>query len=131
MRRLHVLSECSSLKLAPAGHTQMQETCVRADSIEHWCEKVDMPYHTLRETFRRVEGISLVECWQRCRLQKAKALLANRGKYIFEVAYELGFSSDGNFANWFKETRGDDNQKIFRASSGCASIIYSKPGQNL
>jgi len=84
----------------------MHESCGRADSIEHLCEKVGMPYHTLRKLFRRVEGISLVEYWHRCRLQKAEELLANEDKLIFEVACEMGFSSDGNFTNWFKKHKG-------------------------
>jgi len=84
----------------------MQESCGHADSIEHLCENLEIPYHTLRKLFRRVEGISLVEYWQRCRLQKAEELLANEDKYIFEVANEMGFSSDGNFTNWFKKQKG-------------------------
>jgi AraC-like DNA-binding protein len=70
------------------------------------CENLEIPYHTLRKLFRRVEGISLAEYWQRCRLHKVEELLANQGKYIFEVAYEMGFSSDGNFTNWFKKQKG-------------------------
>jgi transcriptional regulator GlxA family with amidase domain len=44
------------------------------------------PDHTVRKLFRRAEGISLAEYWQRCRLQKAEELLSNPGEYIFEVA---------------------------------------------
>lgn len=84
----------------------MHDECGHADSIEHLCEKVGLPYHTMRKVFRRAEGISLVEYWQRCRLQKAEELLSNQDKYIFEVAYEMGFSSDGNFTNWFKKHQG-------------------------
>jgi AraC-like DNA-binding protein len=84
----------------------MRGSCGRADSIEHLCEKVDMPYHILRKTFRRVEGISLVEYWQRCRLQKAEELLSNPSEYIFEVASQRGFSSDGYFTDWFKKHEG-------------------------
>ncbi len=84
----------------------MRESCDRADSIEHLCANVAIPYHTLRKLFRRFEGISLVDYWQRCRLQKAEELLSNQNKYIFEVAYEMGFSSDGNFTNWFKKQKG-------------------------
>lgn len=84
----------------------MHESCGHADSIEHLSENLEIPYHALRKLFRRVEGISLAEYWQCCRLQKAEELLANGNKYIFEVAYEMGFSSDGNFTNWFKEQKG-------------------------
>lgn len=93
----------------------MHDSCGRADSIEHLCEKVETPYHTVRKLFRRVEGISLVEYWQRCRLQKAEELLSNQDKYIFEVAYEMGFSSDGNFTNWFKKQKGI-TPKVYRQS---------------
>jgi AraC-like DNA-binding protein len=91
----------------------MRESCGRADSMEHLCEEVEIPYHTLRKLFRRVEGVCLVEYWRRCRLQKAEELLANQGKYIFEVAYEMGFSSDGNFTNWFKKQK-DMTPKAYR-----------------
>lgn len=84
----------------------MHESCGHADSIEHLSENLEIPYHTLRKLFRRVEGISLVEYWQHCRLQKAEELLTSRDKLIFEVAYEMGFSSDGNFTNWFKKQKG-------------------------
>jgi AraC-like DNA-binding protein len=84
----------------------MHKSCGHADSIEHLCEEIGMPYHTLRKLFRRVEGIRLIEYWQRCRLHKAEKLLANKDKLVFEVAYEMGFSSDGNFTNWFKKQKG-------------------------
>jgi len=61
-------------KMAPELVAQikqlMQESCGHADSIEHLCENIEIPYHTLRKLFRRVEGISLVEYWQRCPLAK-------------------------------------------------------------
>jgi len=91
----------------------MHESCGRADSIEHLCENLEIPYHTLRKLFRRVEGISLAEYWHRCRLQKAEELLANKDKLTFEVAYEMGFSSDGNFTNWFKKHKGM-TPKVYR-----------------
>ncbi len=100
------LSRKMALDLVSRLKQIMYDSCGHADLIEHLCDHVEIPYHTLRKLFRRVEGISLVEYWQRCRLQKAEDLLANHDKYIFEVAYEMGFSSDGNFTNWFKKHKG-------------------------
>ena len=84
----------------------MNEATSRPYTIEYLCEKVEIPYHTLRKLFRRIEGISLSEYWHQCRLQKAEELLLNTDKYIFEIAHEIGFSSDGNFTNWFKKRNG-------------------------
>lgn len=83
----------------------MRASCNQAYSVQHFCARLDMPYHTLRKLFRRREGLSLSKYWQRCRLQKAEELLS-QNKYVFEVAYEMGFSSEGNFANWFKKQKG-------------------------
>lgn len=84
----------------------MHKSCGRAHSLEHLCEQVKIPYHTLRKLFRRREGISLLEYWQLCRLQKAEELLSNKNKLIFEVVCEMGFSSEGNFTRWFKKRKG-------------------------
>jgi two-component system response regulator YesN len=100
------LSRKMELDLITQTKQLMHESRGHADSIEHLCEKIKIPYHTLRKLFRRVEGISLIEYRRRCRLQKAEELLSNPNKYIFEVAYEMGFSSDGNFTNWFKKYKG-------------------------
>ena len=83
----------------------MHESCGRARSIEHFCEQAEIPYHTLRKSFHRIEGISLSEYWQQCRLQKAEELLAKPDTYVFEVAYAMGFS-EGNFTAWFKKRKG-------------------------
>jgi len=36
---------------------------------------------------------------------KAEELLSKPNRLIFEVAYEMGFSSEGNFTNWFKKLK--------------------------
>jgi hypothetical protein len=38
--------------------------------------------------------------------RRAEELLSCTDKYVFEVAYEMGFSSEGNFTNWFKKRKG-------------------------
>jgi len=83
----------------------MRESCNQAHSVQHFCARIDISYHTLRKLFRRREGLSLSKYWQRCRLQKAEELLS-QNKYVFEVAYQMGFSSEGNFTNWFKKHKG-------------------------
>lgn len=83
----------------------MHESYGHADSIEHLSENLEIPYHTLRKLCRRVEGISLVEYWQRCRLHWAEELLSNQDKYIFEVAYEMGFSPMGILPTGSRNTR--------------------------
>ena len=84
----------------------MNEACERFLSVEHLCEQIDVSYHTFRKVFRRNEGVCLSEFLQQCRLQKAEALLSDRDKCIFEVAYEMSFSSDAYFTNWFKKQTG-------------------------
>lgn len=75
-------------------------------TLEELCEQINVPYHSLRKIFRRAEGLTLLEYWQLCRIQKAEQLLSTTDKYIYEVAYDLGFTSDGNFTNWFKKHKG-------------------------
>ncbi len=108
----------------------MHESCSRVYSIEHFCEQVGVPYHTLRKLFRRLEGTSLSAYWQRCRLQKAEELLSDPEKRIFEVAYEMEFSADGNFTNWFKKRKGMTPtvyKQIFSGGGG----EFPERGQNL
>jgi len=84
----------------------MYESCHKASSVKHFCQQVGLPYHTLRKQFRRAEGISLSAHWQKCRLKKAEELLSDPDKYVFEVAYEMGFTDEGNFTSWFKKRTG-------------------------
>ncbi|GEM_PF-5787464 len=62
------LNQKIALELVTRLKRLMHGECGHADSIEHLCEKVGLPYHTLRKLFRRVEGIRLVEYWHGCRL---------------------------------------------------------------
>ena len=84
----------------------MLESYKSPHSIEELCELVGESYHTFRKQFRRVEGITLSEDYQRLRLQEAERLLGDSEKRIFEVVSEIGLSDEGNFTNWFKKKTG-------------------------
>jgi AraC-like DNA-binding protein len=84
----------------------MKESYEEFHSVEFLCEQIGVTYHTFRKEFRRHEGICLSRFFQQCRLQKAEQFLNQKDSCIFQVAYKIGFSSDGNFSRWFKKQKG-------------------------
>jgi AraC-like DNA-binding protein len=127
-----ITSNTTREKMDPVSRIKqvMHESCGSANSLEQLCEQVEIPYHTVRKLFRRIEGISLLEYWHHCRLQRAEEQLSSTDKYIFEVAYEMGFSSEGNFTNWFKKHKGMTPRE-YRQQAQRREGCYSKLGQKL
>jgi len=56
----------------------------------------------LKQSFREMFGVSIYQYFQRMRLEKARLLLAGKGRTVKEVAYELGFTNIGHFSRLFE-----------------------------
>jgi|GEM_PF-1422625 len=56
----------------------------------------------LKHSFREMFGVSIYQYFQRMRLEKARQLLAEKGRTVKEVAYELGFTNTGHFSRLFE-----------------------------
>lgn len=56
----------------------------------------------LKQSFREMFGVSIYQYFQRMRLEKGRQLLAERGRTVKDVAYELGFSNIGHFSRLFE-----------------------------
>ena len=84
----------------------MLETCAHPQNIEHLCELAGASYEKLRKEFRRVEGMTLSEYYQKVPLEAAEQKLRDFEKPIFLIAYELGFRYESNFSLWFYRRKG-------------------------
>ena len=60
----------------------------------------------LYRKLKALTGSSPVELLRTIRLSRAKELLADSGKSVSEVAYEVGFSSPSYFTKCYKEAFG-------------------------
>lgn len=56
----------------------------------------------LKGAFREVFGVSIYQYFQNARMEKAKELLAESGRTVKEVGYELGFTNIGHFSRLFE-----------------------------
>jgi AraC-like DNA-binding protein len=56
----------------------------------------------LKGAFREVFGVSIYQYFQNVRMEKAKELLAESGRTVKEVGYELGFTNIGHFSRLFE-----------------------------
>lgn len=56
----------------------------------------------LKSSFREVFGVSVYQYFQHARLEKARELLAESGRTVKEVGYELGFTNIGHFSRLFE-----------------------------
>lgn len=63
------------------------------------------PYHFLR-LFRRVTGATPHQYLLQCRLKRAAALLAEPGRSITDIAYDVGFGDLSNFVRSFRRAAG-------------------------
>lgn len=56
----------------------------------------------LKQSFREIFGASIYQYFQNARLEKARQLLAESGRTVKEVGYELGFTNIGHFSRLFE-----------------------------
>lgn len=63
------------------------------------------PYH-LHRTFKRIQGCTPLEYIQDVRIEKAKQLLRDSGKTVFEVGCDVGLDNTAYFITLFKKKTG-------------------------
>jgi AraC-like DNA-binding protein len=56
----------------------------------------------LKQSFREIFGVSIYQYFQNARLEKARQLLAEGGRTVKDVGYELGFTNIGHFSRLFE-----------------------------
>jgi AraC-like DNA-binding protein len=56
----------------------------------------------LKAAFREVFGVSVYQYFQTARMERARELLAENGRTVKEVGYELGFTNIGHFSRLFE-----------------------------
>ncbi|HEY4108082.1 AraC family transcriptional regulator [Puia sp.] len=56
----------------------------------------------LKQAFREVFGVSIYQYFQQARMERARELLAEGGRTVTEVGYELGFTNIGHFSRLFE-----------------------------
>lgn len=78
----------------------------RLDGIETLAKELDLPPEKLRKTFRRAEGIPISQFIVMTRVENAKSLLRNTGKYCYEICFEVGFPRQDGGARTFKRITG-------------------------
>lgn len=75
------------------------------------------PFHFLR-LFRRVLGVTPHQYLLRSRLRHAARLLADRGRAISDIAYEVGFADLSNFTRTFRRVAGVSPREFRSAAAG-------------
>jgi AraC-like DNA-binding protein len=73
-----------------------------APGIASLARGVLMSESQLKQAFREVFGVSIYQYFQNARMEKAKEMLAESGRTVKEVGYELGFTNIGHFSRLFE-----------------------------
>ncbi len=80
--------------------------CRPALSIPEVCEKFRISQTQLSLAFKREMGVSFLQYVLEKRIERAKALLRDSEKKIYEIALETGFEDPGYFSYCFKQRTG-------------------------
>ncbi|HWB76550.1 MAG TPA: AraC family transcriptional regulator, partial [Nannocystaceae bacterium] len=83
------------------------------------------PFHFLR-IFGAVLGVTPHQYLVRCRLRRAAALLADRGRSITAIAYEVGFADVSNFVRTFGRAAGVSPAKFRSAPRDHRKILQDR-----
>lgn len=111
---LHLITELMDESSANNDRTLNAELINRAQShiLEHATEIVDfaalaeslgIPYRTLRYTFAKETGTSLLQYQLNIRLARAKNLLRSSDMPVADIATALGFNSTWYFTHFFQQ----------------------------
>jgi AraC-like DNA-binding protein len=84
------------------------------------------PFHFLR-LFASVLGVTPHQYLVRSRLRHAARLLADDGRSITDVAYDVGFGDLSNFVRTFHRAAGISPRKFREASRGMRKIFQERP----
>jgi len=82
-------------------------------------------FHFLR-LFARVLGVTPHQYLVRCRLRRAARLLAERGRSITDVAFDIGFGDLSNFVRTFHRAAGVSPREFRRAAKGDCKIFQDR-----
>ena len=80
--------------------------CIRDSSISDVCEAFHISQTQLSLIFKREMGTSFLQYVLDKRIERAKALLRDSEKKIYEIALETGFEDPGYFSYCFKQRCG-------------------------
>jgi AraC-like DNA-binding protein len=83
------------------------------------------PFHFLR-LFSRVLGVTPHQYLVRCRLKHAARLLAEDGRDVTDIAYDVGFGDLSNFVRTFHRAAGVSPLKFRQASRGMRKIFQER-----
>jgi AraC-like DNA-binding protein len=83
------------------------------------------PFHFLR-LFARVLGVTPHQYLVRCRLKHAARLLAEDGRDVTDIAYDVGFGDLSNFVRTFHRAAGVSPLKFRQASRGMRKIFQER-----
>jgi AraC-like DNA-binding protein len=83
------------------------------------------PFHFLR-LFSRALGVTPHQYLVRCRLKHAARLLAEDGRDVTDIAYDVGFGDLSNFVRTFHRAAGLSPLKFRQASRGVRKIFQER-----
>lgn len=84
----------------------MRRDIVRNHDMVRFAEKHHISYSYFRRMFKKFTGVSPLQYQMQLKIILARDLLANSGKSIKEISYDLGFESIHYFSRLFKEKVG-------------------------
>jgi AraC-like DNA-binding protein len=87
------------------------------------------PFHFLR-SFSSVLGVTPHQYLLRSRLRRAARYLADDGKPVTDIAYDVGFNDLSNFVRTFHRAAGVSPLKFRQASRGMRKIFQERLGMN-
>jgi AraC-like DNA-binding protein len=87
------------------------------------------PFHFLR-LFSRVLGVTPHQYLVRSRLRHAARLLAENGRDVTDIAYDVGFGDLSNFVRTFHRAAGVSPLKFRQASRGMRKIFQERMALN-
>lgn len=121
------------LRARPQDRRRAVETALWIDVHAH--EAIDLdraageaglsPFHFLR-LFTRVLGVTPHQYLLRARLRRAARLLADDGRSVTDVAYDVGFGDLSNFVRTFRRAAGVSPRRFQRAARGDRKIFQER-----
>jgi AraC-like DNA-binding protein len=80
----------------------LTEDLAAPPTIPGLARAVLMSESQLKGSFREIFGVSIYQYFQHARMERARELLADSGRTVKEVGYELGFTNIGHFSRLFE-----------------------------
>lgn len=134
-RFVEIAGGASRRRLAPSAEDRRRavEAALRLDAEAH--RPLDLvaaargaglsPFHFLR-LFANVLGVTPHQYLVRARLRRAARLLAEEGRSITDIAYDVGFGDLSNFVRTFRRAAGVSPRAFRRAAKGERKILQDR-----